>query len=328
LNIKQQIQTTNNTFVLFYSGGIDSTVCLVALLKNLSDSELKNVIVAMSSESIIENPLFYIKFIKDKFKVIDSSKYTYNDVIEEGHSCITADLGDAIFGTELGTKLYPRLKYLNNNLSNGSKKILEKYFYTVSNDDVHYSIYSDIIIAYLNSHLENERTNFGKLFYEKVVHNIETSNGPVHSLHDFFWWIIFNIKYTFCAMRPGMVYSTGLNRKHLFHDSGIINWFGTNEYQLWSLNNNNNGEKIKGNQSNSYKYAARKYIYDFDKNEWYFVHKLKIPSLKQIFMRNYRKNFKEFDNLFAMDADYNVLYYGDPRVDILVMDGLYDFKKD
>jgi hypothetical protein len=328
ISIKNQIQETNKKYVLFYSGGIDSTVCLVSLLKNLSATDLKNITVALSAESIIENPVFYTKFIKDKIQVIDSSQHLYVDLIDKGYTCITADLGDTIFGTELGTKLYPRLKYLNNNLSVNSKKILEKHFYTVSDKEVHYSLYSDVIISYFDSHLPNEKNNFGKFFYEKVIQNIETSDVPIYSLHDFFWWIIFNIKYSFCALRPGMIYSTGKNRKHLFDNENIFNWFGTVDYQHWSLSNNNNGEKIKGNQPNSYKYAARKYIYEFDKNDWYFNHKLKIASLRQIFMRNYRTHFNEFDNLFAMDTDYNVHYYGNPRVDIEVMDGLYNFKKD
>jgi hypothetical protein len=326
LKIKKEIEEHNKQFMLFYSGGIDSTVCLVALIKNLSDNEIDNVTIAMSSESIIENPNFYKKFIKGKIKTVDSSKFTYDDLIEKGYFCITADLGDTIFGTELGTKLYPRLKYINENLSSGSKKILENYYYTPSSKDVHYSLYSDIIISYFNSYLGSESKDFGKLFYNKVVQNIETSSAPVYSLHDFFWWIIFNIKYTFCALRPGTIYSLGKNRRHLFENNKIINWFGSVEYQKWSLVNNNNGQKIIGNNQSSYKYAARKYIYDFDNDKWYFNHKLKIASLKQIYMRNYRKNFNEFDNLFAMDINYDIHYFGNPKVDIAVMDGLYDFK--
>ena len=58
LSIKSSIHE-GNKFALMYSGGIDSTVILVSLLKNLSTTELRNIVICCSADSIIENPLFF-----------------------------------------------------------------------------------------------------------------------------------------------------------------------------------------------------------------------------------------------------------------------------
>jgi hypothetical protein len=108
----------------------------------------------------------------------------------------------------------------------------------------------------------------------------------------------------------------------------LINWYGSTDYQLWSMANNNNGEKIRGTSQSSYKWAARKYIYDFDGNEWYFRYKIKIASLPFIKMRNYRKYYKDFDTQFGMNTDYEILRGGDPEVDNFITSGLMNYKID
>jgi len=129
-----------------------------------------------------------------------------------------------------------------------------------------------------------------------------------------------------CALRAGFIYSIGDNRRYIYDK--LINWYGNTEYQLWSMANNNNGEKIRGTSQSSYKWAARKYIYDFDRNEWYFRYKIKIASLPFIKQRNYRKYYKDFDTQFGMNTDYEILRSGDPEVDNFITSGLMNYKID
>jgi len=72
----------------------------------------------------------------------------------------------------------------------------------------------------------------------------------------------------------------------------IENWFNAREYQQWSMVNNNNGLKIR-NTLASYKYIQRKYIYDFDKNDWYFHFKTKLESLSKLNKRNRNDEYKK-----------------------------------
>jgi hypothetical protein len=288
--IGKLIQETDAKVALYYSGGIDSTITLSALIKNLSAKELKNLTVCLSMDSIIENPAFFDRFIKNKFALKDSATTQYTHLIDEGYYAITADQGDCLFGTEAGIQMY-----FNHGFS-------EKDW-----GKRHYSEFADQIVAHFR---QAENPDFGRLLYEKIVHNIRTATVPIYSLHDFFWWIIFNVRYLNCALRSSLSYYGGDDRRKSIH-SAIINWFNHPDYQRWSMANNNNGEKIR-DSLRTYKWAGRKYIYDLDKNDWYFNHKLKIMSLGSIIKRG---NFvMDKYTLFGMDTDYNLLRLTQPEV--------------
>lgn len=340
LDIKKIINDTDRTVMVQWSGGIDSTVAMVSLIKNLSTSELSKVTVSMSGDSLLENPNFYNNFIKDKFKIVNSENMLFNDYKEKYNAyCIGADTGDCMFGSELGNKLYPRMKFIQNDIDN--------LYHSVSSKDVDYTAYKSIIIQYFNNNLKNAALQlkqysifdkslsemlpgdekFGEMFYEKIVNNIKTSSVPIYSLHDFFWWTIFSGRYLFCSLRGPIAYSVGTNKESLINDC-LIQWFNTDEYQLWSMNNNNNGEKLTGPTQGLYKTACKKYIFEFDKDEWYYHHKIKIVSSPNIIKRNWRKNFNDFDPILGIDTDYNIVKIGTPDVDNYVTEQLMKFKID
>jgi len=346
-DIKEIIRSTDKDIILFYSGGIDSTLCLASILKNFNTEELKKFKISMSTDSIVENPVFYTKFIQDKLQVIDTMKFKYTDHVNAGRSvCITADLGDFIYGTELGVKLYPQMPYLERKLGLGTVTSVDSLNNKISSLDTHYSKFKDILIMYFNSNLENGMKNFvqyftpdnlktltdadkqfGELFYEKLNNNVKSSQVPIYTLHDFFWWSMFNMRFSWGALRAGMNYGTNDDMKETIQH-GILNWYGSIEYQLWSMNNNNNGEKINGNLQTSYKCASRKYIYDFDKNDWYFKNKMKLPSMPVVSRRNWKANYQNFDKKFAIDEDYQVLKIDNPGVNDYITTGIQNYKID
>lgn len=333
MDLKNLINQTGKKFAVFWSGGIDSTCCVTAILKNLTPEELKHVHIAMSPDSIIENPNFYNNFIRGKIQVVDSQENRYSDFVEQGFVCIPSDLGDALFGTELGTKMYAQFKELAYNLPADTRKLVENLYYDVISEDVHYSRYEELIVAYLDALLAKGKAivrpsdaSFGRKFYEKLVHNINTSTVPIHSLHDFFWWIIFNIKFMHCALRAPYLYSMGENRRKVAEE-GVFSWYGSKDYQQWSMNNNNNGQKINGTRQSSYKHVARNYIHEFDKNDWYYRYKLKIASLPIVNYRNWQKNVADYGTRFGMNSNYDMLRFKDPAVDEFILTSLQNFNE-
>lgn len=319
LDIKKLINDKGSRVALYYSGGIDSTISLVSLIRNLSAEELSYIDIGMSSESIIENPYFYEKYIANKFNIIDSGVLQYSDIESAGNYAISCDQGDSIFGTEIGTQMYHSYGALLKDLSSESKIKLENLRTKISDPDIHYSNYADMIIAFFRL---GRDPDFGRRFYEKIVLNIETATVPVKSLHDFFWWEIFNLKYMECALRGSIYYYSGNDRHRALNDT-IINWFNHENYQKWSMVNNNNGQKIKGSSSVNYKWAARQYIYAFDKNDWYFKYKTKLSSLRSIIYRN--ETIINARAIFGMDTNCNLLHAGDPDVSKLMKGCLEQF---
>lgn len=287
LDIKKLIRESDSRVSVYFSGGIDSVICVSALKQNLDDKDLKKIDICMSSESVIENPNFFQKHILGSFNIIDSSKVNYQDVERHGNYAITCDQGDSIFGTELATEMYFKFNIENNK-------------------DVHYSKYEDLIVQFFSI---KESPNFGRELYERLQLNIKSSQLEIFSLHDFFWWIIFNLKYMDCALRGSVFYYEGMQNRERSVNRTIINWFGSDSYQQWSMANNNNGQKIQGNSAGTYKWAGRQYIYNFDKDRWYLRYKLKLSSLINLANRNENRN--KILDIFALTDKYEILKLSD-----------------
>jgi hypothetical protein len=312
-------------FAVMFSGGIDSTVIMSALIKNLSPEELQSVVVCASSETIIENPVFWSKYIQGKFKILDSNSHKFGTLIDLGYRPITADEGDCMFGTLFGLILYNNFDYYVDGLSAVSKAELQNIKYKISHPDVHFSRYADLIIRHLGI---KEDPNFGKLLYEKYLHNVNTSTVPIHSLHDFFWWLIFNVKYLNCSVRGALYLNDTVDWKDAIYS--VINWFNDKDYQCWSMANNNNGQKIL-NTLSTYKMAARDYIWDLDHNDWYRTFKIKLESFWNVGMHQDVSKIQQDRRPVArvgLTKNYEMLYINDPGVQDFYRYHLQNYKID
>jgi len=325
--IAHLIRTKNHKFAVMYSGGIDSTVIMAALIKNLTPEEIKNVSVCANVHSMIENPMFWKKFVYGKFEILDSSALKYDDLIERGFRPITADEGDCIFGTMSFLDLQQNYEYYLEQLSYNSQQNLRHLKDKMTDGDVHYSVFKDILIKHWSI---PSNPDLGKDWYDKFEKNIQTSTVPIRSVHDWYWWILFNIKWVSCAIRIPVYLNDRLDCGVVINDYSI-NWFNTVAYQQWSMVNNNNGQKITYTAS-TYKMAAREYIYDLDKNDWYFFFKLKLGSLgPNVMLRQdvsdipnqYRPNAR-----FGIDSDYNILSIDDQSVQDYIKHHMFKFERD
>lgn len=310
LVIKSRINN-GDRFAIMYSGGIDSTVIVVAMLKNLNVEELKNIVICTSGEALIEHPTFWETYIQGNFEIIDSNTHKYDDLIDRGLIPITADEGDCIFGTTFGLALYSNYDFYISDLSEPTKTNLKNLKHKISSPDVHYSAYKELLIKYLGA---GRSPGFGKLLYEKYDHNIKTASVPVHSLHDFFWWAIFNVKYLNCAVRGALYFNNRIDWQTAM--TTIVNWYGYPDFQRWSMVNNNNGLKIQSTVA-SYKTAAKDYIWNFDHNDWYRNFKIKLESLWTVIVQQDVSNIETLRTpayRIALTKDYTVLYPSDPGV--------------
>lgn len=324
LMIKQRINQ-GEQFAVMYSGGIDSTVVAVSLMKNLTAEELKSVKICCSSDSVLEYPAFFKDYIYEKFEIIDSRKTNYDTLIERNLTPITADEGDCIFGTSIGLQLYSNYDFLLAGMSEDVKANLQKIKHKITDPTVHYSQYKELIIKHLDL---PDSPGFGRLLYEKYHHNIKTASVPVNSLHDFFWWLIFNVKYLNCSIRGALYFNervewqTAINR--------IVNWYNYSGYQLWSMNNNNNGQKINLTPA-SYKNAAREYIWEFNKDDWYKNFKIKLESLwiirKGLPVQNTTIDTRPVARV-GITKDYEMLYISEKRVQDFFRENLQNYKID
>ena len=318
--VKVGIQS-GKKYCLMYSGGMDSTSVVVSLLKNLTEEELESFAICASIHSVLENPNFWRNHIFGKLKIFDSNAHLYDDYINMGYTPITADEGDCIFGTHIGLQLYHNYEYFVGLQAPAVQNNLMKLKYKVSDGDVHYSAYKDIIISFLAFDDTPEGQEFGRLLYEKYHYNVLTTKVPVNSLHDFFWWLIFNVKYLNCSIRGAIYFNRTIPLENCLNS--MVHWFNGAGFQQWSMNNNNNGLKIR-NTLASYKYVQRKYIYEFDKNEWYFNFKTKLESMSNLNIRGKNLPMKPLsNNIIAVNDKFEYLCVAHEENGILEK---YDYK--
>lgn len=325
LSIKDRI-SKGEKFVVMWSGGIDSTVILSSLLKNLNAEDLTSVTICATADSIIENPVFWEKYVHNKLQVLDGSAHKYDDLIEKGLVPITADEGDCIFGTVLGLTFYNHYDFYLDRMSPEVQTTLRNLKYKISSPDTHYSVYKELIIKHLGLGVTDP--TFGRLLYQKYDRNIKTASVPVHTLHDFFWWLIFNVKYLNCSVRGALYYNDRVEWKTAINT--IVNWYNYPDYNRWSMVNNNNGQKIQTTLA-SYKTAAKDYIWNFDKNDWYRNFKIKIESMWALTL--YQDITKvEIGRIPAcrvgLTKNYEMLYANDPGVKDFYRTHLSNYKID
>jgi len=88
-----------------WSGGIDSTLALVEIMKLV---KLEQLCIILDNNSILEYPDFYSKFIKDKVRILSMSFYddiSIKTAIQENGIIVTGGCFDHIFGSNAYVRL-------------------------------------------------------------------------------------------------------------------------------------------------------------------------------------------------------------------------------
>ena len=231
--IEAYLDITGNRLIVRYSGGLDSTYILCALLKYASKDLLNNTAIMLSTESVLENPYFYKDVITKNFKNFlnnkEESNYHINDALY-----VTGKHGDKILATDTG------LKWVWEN------KDKAKY---------HYSKCKDSIIQDFYKHLHS---------YEaaaKYYNSIKQSSLAITTVYDFYWWFSFNYGWVDYSFMTEYFDSAGNKRTNNFP------WFDTLDFQRWSMQNVGSNLKFDLDTCDE-KRVLKDFIFEIDKNDF------------------------------------------------------------
>lgn len=235
---------------VLWSGGIDSTVALTALIKVFMErNELVRLAVLLSKESISEFPSFYEEVIRPHmdYRLMEGTIY---DCIDHREVNVTGEHGDQLFGSD---------KLKNHVISRDAfRPFMEVLPYAISRK-LATEKYTDSLIDYLLPQLEKAPID-------------------IHTYYDFMWWLNFSMKWQNVSLRL----LHGLDKQYEQLNQSVFHFFQSHAFQSWSVANHH--IKIK-NTWPSYKYIAKEYIHSFHADQHYFQHKEKEPSLKQVIVR-------------------------------------------
>lgn len=239
-------------WLVMWSGGIDSTVIVASILKNLSPADRANITICCNRISVYEYPEFYYKHILPNFQILDSSNISIDADLLDKYYIFDGDPGDQLF------------------VAGGHSKLL----YT-DPDLLHQDIRSNstTLIKLLETMVDHE---FAVWFYEVMMENINSVDIPVENIYDFFWWYSFNPQWTAINIRALASQTSSHPYTASAYFKNFIHWFDSLEYQHWSITNKID-TKWDG-KINGHKLPYKQYIYDYNQDAYYYQYKIKTQS--------------------------------------------------
>jgi hypothetical protein len=254
LRLNQLFKTRNNKrWLVLWSGGIDSTVIVASILKNLDPEDRANVDIACNRISIYEHPKFFYDHIKPNFTIVDSNNLALDKPMLEQYHVIDGEPADQLYG------------------GFASRAMLDGA--TILKD---WRKDPDTLLNFFARSVDRE---FAEWYYETIKENIDSTNVPVENYYDFCWWLFFNTTWMSILLRPLQFQTDNSLASLKSYLDNFISWFDTAEYQQWSMVNRL-GIKY-GTNIGQRKLASKQYIYDFDHNEYYFKFKTKMESVSR-----------------------------------------------
>ena len=250
-----ELLSLDQRIAIMWSGGIDSTCVLAALIKN--STNLSQLVIYCSNKSIQENPEFYNKLIKNKIECreVDELDVT-NEFIDE-HVLLHGDPGDCVFGPSM-----PMYRHL---LANNQQRLPWR-----QNQNL-------IVQGIVNT---GGTVDFSRWYTNKVSANIdEVGVAGIDSISDWWWWHYYNLKWEFSLLRPFLDTRSTAGRPCISDDtlkkySNTV-FYNTEYFQCWSYSNLH---KLCHNPA-QHKMDAKQYIFDLDHNQEYLNNKRKVESL-------------------------------------------------
>ena len=264
LELFHKAKATNRRIYIMWSGGIDSTGVLVSFLRNLSTEDQKILTVVYSEESIKENRRFWNTYINNKLDILNYFNFHIDLKFLQQGIVLTGDPGDAIFGPSSGmyADLIPSGKHRES-----FKDHTNHIAYSIEKRVIHLVKHHNVL-------------GIGKWYAQKVTDNLlEVKPYGVESVADWWWWHYINLKWETSIWRPLVRRKTNLTEQF---DSETIaefagnTFFNTVKFQQWSYSNL---PYLIGNDVKNHKKEIKKYIFDFDHDEEYFINKTKFESL-------------------------------------------------
>lgn len=256
---------------LMWSGGIDSTAVAVSVLKHIKPAYYSNFHVVLSDFSKHENPMFYYKFLS-QFDQIKLSDFDPAQINLSNSLVLDGEGGDQAYGSSAANKIF----------SLHPEKILLPWRKNL-----------DFIRSFW---YKESMPEFWDWLLELMNTTIDHGSAPVETCFDFFWWLNFNCKLDSTLFRHTLRLSNNvLDRDFEYFAKTVMRrFYASDKIQQWSMTAG--AENKIGQAKKTVKWAGRKYIYDFDHNEYYFREKRKEFSSEVI--ANLSSRYFAIDNQY------------------------------
>ena len=257
-DIKQTMLQQNQELAVFWSGGIDSTVALSAIVKNFSSADLKNVTVFANNQSYFENPIFYHSVIeKYQLQTVNFKNFSGDDIQKLVERYIVTD-GEPADKLWIVNSVF---KFESMHGSGSSEKPLLET--------------ADKFINFLAGYMS---VNQAHEYYQSLMQNINEAEIEISTVGDLFWWINFNFHWVDHLLIWYQQFPNKSTEAYKQYKKNYKPWYNSDEYQSWSLSDL--PKSIQHDRQDLYKMPAKQYIYDLVRDPFYLNYKSKLGSPK------------------------------------------------
>jgi hypothetical protein len=241
-----------------WSGGIDSNVILVALLKNAQPEDLSRIVCVTTKSAVWENPYLFYTFIAPNVAVIDYDVFINSRTVENidqylyVHGMPADQLQGGIANSTVG--LFKDSSYARVPWKDTSR--LQTYLEMFIKDQ-------DIV----------------KWLIYKVGENIESVDIPITSCFNFVWWMNFNFNWSGNVTWDYNVYHANKNR--IPCSTWLPNaffWFADHRYQKWAMLAHQDLSILYGKNFDTWKLPSKTYIHEYTKDHYQINYKTKQGS--------------------------------------------------
>jgi hypothetical protein len=246
-NIVAEARATKRDIAVLWSGGIDSTCAVIAIVKAADDQDYRDhVRIVVSMSSVHEYPSFFLSHLVGQI-AIQPVTYPIAEFLDPACLNVTGEHGDQLFGSHL------------------LKPYVQRGVAQVD--------YREILPLVLLERLRSPRAaRTVQRFLEPVI---TSAPVPIRSLFDCMWWLNFALKWQEVSLRLAVF--RGTDTKAVF--DSFRHFFRDARFQQWALATTCGLPVTTWPQ---YKSIAKGYIRDFTGDDHYYQTKEKEDSLRNV----------------------------------------------
>jgi len=280
LNRAQEIWALNKRISFLWSGGIDSTSALIALMMT-NEHWYENIDVYATNYSIeTEYPYFYNTYLKDKNCVtiiqgtdlLDANFYLNKELV------ITGDCADQLYGfgmaIEASTKKIPGTSLTDGSIRNTPYEELRETLFGRVTTYLEY-LKNQPGFSYTLESLKafHQLPEAQTIFMNWMDAFISRSPVPIQTGYDFQWWCAFSLKYQTLRYRSATITANA----SLMDVTKYMGFFDCANFQRWAIDSHS--LKWPTDNPKDYKKPFKDFIFAYTEDNDYLTNKTKVNSI-------------------------------------------------
>lgn len=232
-------------WLVWWSGGIDSTALVTALLKHPETQFRDNITICANEVSIAENPRFFYNQILPNFPIVHGQSTLTRDNISYYH--VSGALSDQLCGPH-------------------------QALYMPGFDAMRpYQQMRDQLTKQISKTWKID----GAWFFDRMDQHIQSTPGhPIENCADFFWWFNFTWPWYYVLLHE----RDGQLRHIKQHHEAKIQWYDSYEFQSWAWHQGRTQYGQCFQNPDQFKQELKDYTWEYTKDNYFRFFKMKSSS--------------------------------------------------